>query len=218
MNFIRELPMKPDVQSRRVLSITQSKAKMYEYSVPLDQHIALTTDPSRLFPLTIGMLGDIAAKINVGEATTGDIQELRDSLPFSARFFDAFVETRLNQENDPYIQLLGSAAYYLCNLSGSSNILADRIQNKEIDFETQGLEKLLMWLLLIKDFPTAFPEVPDGIYKGTIDTIRTLLLEFSETGSQTATTLDAARQLRNMAYELGTPRELLLADLIGAII
>ncbi|MDP1715946.1 MAG: DEAD/DEAH box helicase [Anaerolineales bacterium] len=210
--------MKPDVRSRRVLSITQSKAKMYEYSVPLDQHIALTADPSRLFPLTIGMLGDISAKINVGEATAADIQELRDSLPFSARFFDAFVETRLNQENDPYIQLLGSAAYYLCNLSGSSNILADRIQNPEINFETQGLEKLLLWLLLIKDFPATFPDVLDSIYKGTIDAIRALLLQFNETGSQMAAALDAARQLRNIAYELGTPKELLLADLIGAII
>jgi POLQ-like helicase len=218
MSFIGELPMKPDVQSRRVLSITQSKAKMYEYSVPLDQHIALTTDPSRLFPLTIGMLGDIAAKINVGEATAANIQELRDSLPFSARFFDAFVETRLNQENDPYIQLLGSAAYYLCNLSGSSNILADRIQNPEIDFGTQGLEKLLLWLLLIKDFPTTFPDISDGVYKGMIDAIRALLLQFNETGSQMAAALDAARQLRSVAYEIGTPKELLLADLIGAII
>lgn len=214
--------MKPDVQSRRVLSITQSKAKMYEYSVPLDEHIDLTTeptsDPTRLFPLTIGMLGDISARINIGEATDEDIQELRASLPFSARFFDAFVETRLNQENDPYIQLLGSSAYYLCNLSGSSNILADRIQNQEINFGTQGLEKLLLWLLLIKGFPTTFPDIPDGVYKGTVNTIRVLLLQFNETGSQMAATLDAARQLRNIAYELGTPKELLLADLIGAII
>lgn len=210
--------MKPDVRSRRVLSITQSKAKMYEYSVPLDEHIDLATDPSRLFPLTIGMLGDIAAKINTGEATAAEIQELRDSLPFSARFFDAFVETRLNQENDAYIQLLGSAAYYLCNLSGSSNILAERIQNQEINFETQGLEKLLLWLLLIKDFPTAIPDTSDGIYKEMVDAIRTLLVQFNETGLQMDAALDAARQLRNIAYELGTPKELLLADLIGAII
>lgn len=87
MSFIRELPMKPDIQSRRVLSITQSKAKMYEYNVPLDEHIDLTADPTRnptrLFPLTIGMLGDIAAKINAGETAIDDIQELRDSLPYS---------------------------------------------------------------------------------------------------------------------------------------
>ena len=84
----------------------------------------------------------------------------------------------------------------MCNLSGSSNILADRIQNPEINFETQGLEKLLLWLLLIKDFPAIFPDVLDGIYKRTIDAIRVLLLQFNETGSQMAATLDAARQAK----------------------
>jgi POLQ-like helicase len=222
MSFIGELLMKPDFRSQRLLSITQSKAKMYEYSVPLEEHIDLTADPTRdptrLFPLAIGMLGDLAARINDGNATEADIQELRASLPFSARFFDAFVETRLNQETDSYIQLLGSAAYYLCNLPGSSHILVDRIRNQDINFGTHGLENLLRWLLLIKDFPTKFPDISDNFYEGLIEAIRDLLVQFNETGMSMSEVLDLARQLRTLAYELGTPKELILADLIGAII
>jgi hypothetical protein len=57
--------MKPETRSQRLLSITQSKAKMYEYNVPLEDHIEIPagTNPDRLFPLSIGMLGDIASRI-----------------------------------------------------------------------------------------------------------------------------------------------------------
>ena len=146
MNFIGGLLMKPESRSRRVLSITQSKAKMFEYNVPLEEHIELTTDPSRLFPLTIGLLGNIAARINDGQVSEDEIQELRTNLPFSARFFDAFVDTKLDQGNEAYVQLLGSAAYYLCNVPGSSSILAKRTINNNLDLGALGLENLLIWL------------------------------------------------------------------------
>jgi len=44
MSSIGEPQMKPETRSRRLLSITRSKAKMYEYDVPEEHHIDLTRD------------------------------------------------------------------------------------------------------------------------------------------------------------------------------
>src|ERR1051325_1760606 len=130
--------MKPEARSRTALSVTQSKAKMYEYNVPLEDHIRLPDDPAKLFSLTIGMLGDLAAGINDGGATEDEIQTLRESLPFSARFFDAYIESHLSLENEMYVRLLGSAAYYLCDFPGSSNILAERITDQALNLNAYG--------------------------------------------------------------------------------
>jgi len=163
------------------------------------------------------MLGDLAAKINDGDATE-EIPELRSSLPFSARFFDAFIEARLSPENDLYVRLLGSAAYYLCDLPGSSNILAERISKQTINLGTFGLENLLTWLLLIKDFPTPLSEFLDSPYRETLNQISAVYIEFNNTGNRSGEIIGLANQLRVISYNIGSPRELLLADLIGAII
>lgn len=56
--------MKPEQKSNRVLGITRSKAKMIEYHVPEQyQGIDLSINPSRLFPLSIGLLGNLAAEV-----------------------------------------------------------------------------------------------------------------------------------------------------------
>ena len=211
--------MKPETKSRVALSVTQSKAKMYEFAVPLEDHIELKADPAGLFPLTIGILGDIAARINDGDAGEGgEIQALRESLPFSARFFDAFIETRLSQENNPYVRLLGSAAYYLCDSPGSSNVLAERIDFHSLNVDGLGLENLLAWLLLIKKPSWDTLKIVDNIYKDFIVVIYKTYVEFNSSGKQEDALREYANQLRALTYDIGTPRQLLLADLIGAII
>jgi len=210
--------MKPEARSRIALSVTQSKAKMYEYNVPLEEHIKLPDDPAKLFSLTIGMLGDIAARINDENATDVEIQELRENLPFSARFFDAYIEARLNPENEMYVRLLCCAAYYLCDLPGSSNILAERMSNQTLNLGVFGLENLLTWLLLIKDFPTPISEFSDSLYREALNQIYSVYMEFNNTGNRAEDIIGLANQLRAISYDIGSPRELLLTDLIGAII
>jgi hypothetical protein len=41
--------MRPERSAKHILSITRAKAKMYEYAVPLEDHINLTTNPNVLF-------------------------------------------------------------------------------------------------------------------------------------------------------------------------
>ena len=112
--------MKPEEKSKELLSITQSKAKMYEYGVPEEHHIRIPRDPARLFPLAIGLLGDVSSQISSGNPDPEKIRALRENLSFSARFFDAYLQSKLNSEIDPYTLLVGSASFYLCDLPGSS--------------------------------------------------------------------------------------------------
>jgi len=220
--------MKPEERSRKLLSITQAKAKMYEYDVPVEDQLTIQfPNLSRLFPLTIGMLSDLAARLNDGEA---EIMELQQGVLFSARYFDAFNETHIAQDRTGYLLLLGSATYYLCNLPGSSLVLAKKLNNQELNLGASGIENLLVWVLQSGWKNGPLPTVNDDYgkdeadsgaappYKQQINEIHDLYLEFLSSGQDVDSILHAVDTLRKISYKLGTPRELLLADLVGAVI
>ncbi len=112
--------MKPRKNSRSLLGVTRSKAKMYEYSVPEDHHIKITRNPSHLFPISIALLGDVAADLCRPDANRETLRKNINELAFSALFFDSYIQTYLNDELDEYLSLLAAAAYYLCDLPGSA--------------------------------------------------------------------------------------------------
>jgi superfamily II DNA/RNA helicase len=189
---------------------------MLEYSVPEEHHIKIAQDPAKLFTLSIGLLGDLAAAINRDELPPDALTELRNTLLFSARFFDAYLQSKLNETLDPYLVLLGSASYYLCDLPGSASVLAKRIDGDCPDLDGDGLEDLLLWLLQA-DLSTYF-EGSEGPFGGYIDSISTWVLQFFKDGTGEDNLLDLAKTLRFAAYESGTPRQLLLGDVITALL
>jgi len=208
--------MRPEQKSQLLLGVTRSKAKMLEYSVPEEHHIKITQDPAKLFTLSIGLLGDLAAAINREEPDPDSLAELKTNLLFSARFFDSYLQSKLNETLDPYLVLLGSASYYLCDLPGSSSVLAKRIDGDCPDLDGDGLEDLLLWLLQA-DLGTYFDET-DGPFGGFIDGISKWILQFFEDGNGEDNLLDLATKLRDAVYEFGTPRQLLLGDVIAAVL
>lgn len=208
--------MRPEQKSQLLLGVTRSKAKMLEYGVPAEHHIKITQDPAKLFSISIGMLGDLAAAINWDEPDPDSLTELRNNLLFSARFFDSYLQSKLNEALDPYLVLLGSASYYLCDLPGSASVLAKRIGNDCPDIDGDGLEDLLLWLLQA-DFSTYFDgwEGPLGKY---IDGTSRLVLQFFGNGTGEKNLVDLATKLRAEVYESGTPRQLLFGDVIVAVL
>jgi len=208
--------MRPEQKSRLLLGVTRSKAKMLEYGVPEDHHIKITQDPAKLFTISIGLLGDLAAAINRDEPDPGSLSELRTNLLFSARFFDSYLQSKLNETLDPYLVLLGSASYYLCDLPGSASVLAKRIYGGYPDLDGNGLEYLLIWLLQA-DLGTYF-EGAEGPFGGLIDGISKCILQFFKDGNGEENLLDLATKLRDSVYEFGTPRQLLFGDVIAAIL
>ena len=210
------LRMRPEQRSQLLLGVTRSKAKMLEYGVPAEHHIKITQDPAKLFTISIGMLGDLAAEINREELEPDAFTELRNNLLFSARFFDSYLQSKLNEALDPYLVLLGSASYYLCDLPGSASVLAKRIDGDCPDLDSDGLDDLLLWLLQA-DLGTFF-DGAEGPFGGFIDGISKWILQFFENGTGEDNLLDLATKLREAVYEFGTPRQLLFGDVIVAVL
>lgn len=208
--------MRPEKKSQLLLGVTRSKAKMIEYGVPEEHHIKIIQDPAKLFTITIGLLGDLAAAINREEPDPDSLAELKANLLFSAHFFDSYLQSKLNETLDPYLVLLGSASYYLCDLPGSASVLAKRIDGDCPDLDGDGLEDLLLWLLQA-DLGTYF-DGAEGPFGEFIDGISKWILQFFEDGNGEGNLLDLATKLRDAFYEFGTPRQLLFGDVIAAVL
>ncbi|MEN6317234.1 MAG: DEAD/DEAH box helicase [Syntrophaceae bacterium] len=209
--------MKPKQGSQTLLSVTRAKAKMFEYNIDEKHHIEIRQDPAKLFTLAISILGDLSAASNRKQIKPEELAELRRTLIFSAHFFDAYLQSRLNEELDPYLILLSSASYYLCNLPGSSKVLANQISSEIYpNIEGEGLENLLLWLLK-GDLATHIEGV-DGQFGEYIDTISNLLIHFFKDGTNSDSLLKGSAALRQAVYDFGTPRQLLLGDVISAIV
>ncbi|EOW9280227.1 TPA: DEAD/DEAH box helicase [Vibrio cholerae] len=190
---------------------------MIEYHVPEEyQEIDLLLHPNKLFTISIGLLGDLAAAINRNEPDPDSLSELRTNLLFSARFFDSYLQSKLNETLDPYLVILGSASYYLCDLPGSASVLAKRIDGDCPDLDGDSLEDLLLWLLQA-DLETYF-DGDEGPFGEFIDGILKWILQFFEDGNGEENLLDLATKLRDAVYEFGTPRQLLFGDVIAAVL
>lgn len=208
--------MKPETKSLQLLGATRSKAKMHEYRVPKDHHIKITRDPARLFSLSIGILGDLAVQIIEDAKDEDELIRQREHLQFSAHFFDSYLQSRLNESIDSYLLLLGSSSYYLCDLPGSSLVLAKQLGTECPDLEGMGLEKLLHYLLKA-DFSDD-TNIIVGPYSVYIQEIVKLIKKYFKEGEGYFTLLHSAFKLRKIVYENGTPRQLLLADIVCAVI
>lgn len=207
-------PMKPRVKSHTALSVTRSKAKMYEYNVPVDEHITIYEDPSSLFDLTIGILGDFSNQIDF-DTDNEKFKSLKYSLRFSSYFFDAYLKARLNPEIDDYILLLGASAYFLCDLPGSSRVLAKDLPKENNNPSCSGFDNFIIWLLH-GDFSTKL-FFPENKYNALVREICRILNLFQLSGSM-ADLQSASNKLKKIALDVGTDRELLLSDVAISLI
>ena len=204
--------MRPDKKSDYVLRYTRAIAKMIEYKVPIEsREIKMSGTPEDLFPLVIGILGDICIQI----INKNDISAEEDNIRFCAIFLDSYFNTERTKYMDNYFLLIGAAAYYICSLPGSSKVLIDKY-NLSIEIQSSKLDVFLVWLL--KDNYSTLPVIDDSIYKEDIISIMTELSTFYKTGEETETIIDKCNQLQNIIYEHNNTRNIFFYDLIYAII
>jgi POLQ-like helicase len=209
------LPVKPENQSKRLLGITRSKAKMFEFAVPREYHIAPARDPAGLFSLTLAIVGDLAAAMASQDSSTLVLAQSKQDLRFAACFLDAYLNGKNESESQDYITLLASAAYYLCDLPGSSAVLSNRLAYSGNNGGCRGLDRALIWLLHGKF--QAPPRVEEQCYAAFIASASERIRAFYREGYDEASILEPLRALREKAYRLGSSRELLLADVVFAV-
>ncbi len=209
--------MRPEKSSRTLLAITRSKAKMFEYGLPENEHIKIPRDPARLLRLAVGMLGDVAAAVSRNGTGATRVADLSSSLQFSARYFDAYAASRLSEASDAHLLVLASATYYLCDLPGSSSVHVSCMSDVP-NLDAGGLEHLLWWLLR-GDFTAAIKQTESLRYREGIRGVSRGIKAFYDLDAQDERQPHAAAvSLRETAYRDGTPRELLFADACCAIV
>jgi superfamily II DNA/RNA helicase len=193
---------------------------MYEFNVPEELHVDIRgNDPSHLFPLVIGILGEEAGRIGdidvaARTSTPRIIPEDAFALRFAAAFLHAYVTSRFGVEMAPELLVLSAAAYYLCDLAGSASVLlhdAKASGSAQDDWET-----LLRWLIAANwdsglNFATS-------MYNADQTVLVSALSDYFANGTRRDEVLAACTRLRKTAYSAGSARELLYADVAVAVI
>jgi superfamily II DNA/RNA helicase len=217
---MKGLHMRPDARAKNLLSTTRAKAKMFEYRVPVSEHIALPQPPQLLFSLAVGLLGNAAASIASGE--TGSINpeegaiETRfvsaPDLAFAATFFDSFVETHLEEELTQEFSILCASAYYLSGNAGSARVVASKTIQPEIEL-SGGLLAAAHSILMDN-----YSELSGQFrYASVVNPLLSFLGRFLLGESDAGAVIALCDKLRSETYEDGTSSQLLYSDIIAAL-
>ncbi|WP_171263484.1 DEAD/DEAH box helicase [Acinetobacter silvestris] len=209
--------MKPEFNSKRLFGITRSKGKMYELDIPENLHISIPeqSNPEELLVLTIGILGDAVAFI-CDNATTKLPERFISNLLFSASFFDAFIESKLNSNIDYDLLLIASSTYYLAGRPGSSLVIAKRLYEYAPDYTVSSLQNFLKWLL--QSNWKNYVHHDNEYYCNNTNKISKLLAFHFFNGENVSEINEELIKLRNKVYSNGSAIELLYTDITIAIV
>lgn len=212
------MKLKPGSNSNKLLSMTRSEAKMYEYEVPEENRIHRHINKEKikdLYILTIALLGDYSAEFyNNNDNEKDSLKELKDNLVFSAQFFDAYFNAKLQDENRDYYIIMGSAAYYLCDYMGSAKVLSNKLISDELNLDVNKLDLLLLSFLK-NDFSI---KIQESVYIKFINNIISSWNLFCSNGEHSENIFQNLDNLRKYIYKNGTDRELLFIDILCAVV
>ncbi|RLP78261.1 DEAD/DEAH box helicase [Xanthobacter tagetidis] len=218
--------MRPEATALTILSTARARAKMHEFRVAPADFNALPRDPSLLFSLAIGILGDVAAAVadtleGAGVAPASLPQppgwdeldeDPQDVLRFSSVFFDAYLNAQLDADLDTEFSLLCAAAYYIAGNVGSATVIIRHMTEPSLDL-AGGLGHLVYSILKNSFVPT---EVAHAHQAATAELLQALAGYFSfEAGADGVA--EVCRRIREYFHRSGSPRELLYADIAGAL-
>ena len=202
--------------SKYYLKKVRAKAKMYEYSVPENLHIEVEEEANNLILLSIGVVGDISNEIwNMKQAPIILSKEKEEELYFVSSFFDAYFQSKMSIDFNPYYILMGAVTYYFCNMNGSSQVMMSIMHHNwnNFEFSASGLENVIIWLL-------------DGNYKFDVSDIdkkyKRYIIQLINYHNRffNGENLKKAQfeKFRDDVYHSGNDREILFTDIILAIL
>lgn len=205
--------MRPSRSARTAAAITLSKGKMFEYGVPVEHHLALPADLDLelQFPLAIGTLGDFAAEtLAVASGKADEIHTRQEDVRFAAQVLVAVEASRQTPQLSGMLRLLAAAAFYLSDVPGTAAalLLGVELAVPEADEFAYALRHLLRRPWQEPDRPLFVPRL-----RAVLDAVASHFL----VGEKSESLLSSVRRLRRSVYANGSPHELLLADLVGAV-
>lgn len=219
--------MRPEASARNILSTTRARAKMREFRVAEDDFNQLPRDPSILFGLAIAILGDVASTVAdqigsglqgapelypVPAAWTEDDADPQSSLGFASTFFDAYINADLNAELSVELSLLCAATYYIGGSVGSAAVIIRHMAAPDLE-SAGGLAFLLYATLQNRFVVIGAPHK----YQTETSLLLSALTSFFGLDGDSQQVIAAIGQLREKFHANGSPRELLYADVIGAV-
>lgn len=191
---------------------------MYEFGVEEEHHIHLIESPSQLLLMTIGILGDLCREELSSEKNISIYEHRKSELRNVARYFDALIGSKQQTEYDYYLCLLGAASYYLADMPGSSIVLSNKFDKLHINLTESGIEILLEWLLKSKFNEPFIYDKQTYLSPMILTLVESIRLYFSADVEAKTATLEFSKSIRKYCHEMGSDRELLLADIIASVI
>lgn len=203
--------------SKYLLKQTRSKAKMYEYSVPSELHIAVEDNANELLLIAVAAIGNISAEVlNENNPYRTIPTDKKAELEFASHYFDAFLQSKLDPSYPQYYLLLGAIAYYLCDYVGSAKVMANMITINNLDLGCGGIERVLASLLQDEVNGNNLAIVQETPYSHYL---YQLIVAYDTWFQQHRTAeLGFIKEFRSLIYSQGSPRELLLTDALLAIL
>ena len=143
--------MQLEKKSQYYLKRARATAKEIEFRVPDGLKAKKDVDIDELFPVAIACIADLSSGIIRQEIPVNQIKQYSSELYFASKFYDAYIYINDNEKkhfnDNNYFYLVGAIAYYLCDLIGSSKVLAERIDPRNLDLSYNKLDVLLYHLL-----------------------------------------------------------------------
>lgn len=200
--------------SKYLLKKTRAKSKMFEYDVPIDEHISVESNAIELLLIAIGVMGNTSNELwNLEDAPLRVSEDSKKELEFSSVFFDALFQSKIEQNNRDYYILLGAIAYYFCDKVGSSIVLASEIDNT-IDFDSASIDRVILAMLSDKMADLNLDSLNEK-YKNELSEI--IYAYDSYFGGNIEIDFSTFNSFKNRLHSEGAPRELLLGDALLAI-
>src|ERR1035437_1114156 len=154
----------------------------------------------------------MSAAIAAGDTVVGRERTTDEALGFAATYFEAYIESRLNEEVEVDFSILGAAAYYLADNPGSAMVVARGAAPPPVALGA-GLA-LLSYRLLLSDYE----EIGRTVYGAFPDRILSAISSYLDGTGNADDALTPMVQVREEAYRSGDGRELLYADIAPAMV
>lgn len=203
--------------SKYYLKKVQAKSKMFEYGVPLEEHIQVEYMAQELIILAIATIGDASNFIwdnrNVGTSLSLN-DELIENLNFTSIYFNSLITSKIGESNyNDYFGILGAISFYLSDSLGSTKVMLNKI-DWSMDLEVNGIETVLLYLMADRlDDLNGYKFPSKYIYS-----FYSLIEEYSQFYSNgTLINIESLVILKQKIYESQNPREILFGDALLAV-